>query len=144
MEIINHITTKLKFGSIHYSLNYVKTSIYFCRSYLIKLGIINHQFNYHDILIQYYRTLFFNILLQLIPSKFTLTDPNLGGGFYFYYSLLTNDVTNEVFHDLLQPNFPAERASVRICSNVDHLREFFTQHSGLEVGSKNRSSLISS
>lgn len=72
-------------------------------------------------------------LAKLIPSKFTLTDPNLGGGFYFYYSLLTNDVTNEVFHDLLQPNFPAERASVRICSNVDHLREFFTQHSGLEI-----------
>lgn len=70
---------------------------------------------------------------QLIPSTFTLSDPNLGGGFYFYYSLLSNDVTNEVFQDLLQPNFPAERASVRINSNLDILKAFFAQHVGLEV-----------
>ncbi|RMX45248.1 hypothetical protein pdam_00000823 [Pocillopora damicornis] len=72
-------------------------------------------------------------LAKLVPSSFALPDPNLGGGFYFYYSLLSNDVTNEVFHDLLQPNFPAERASVRIRSNLELLRTFFTQHSGLEV-----------
>ena len=70
---------------------------------------------------------------QLIPSTFTLSDPNLGGGFYFYYSLLSNDVTNEVFQDLLQPNFPAERASVRISSNLEVLKAFFAQHPGLEV-----------
>lgn len=72
-------------------------------------------------------------LAKLVPSRFALPDPNLGGGFYFYYSLLSNDVTNEVFHDLLQPNFPAERASVRIRSNLELLRTFFTQHSGLEI-----------
>ena len=73
------------------------------------------------------------IYSQLIPSTFTLSDPNLGGGFYFYYSLLSNDVTNEVFQDLLQPNFPAERASVRINSNLEVLTAFFAQHAGLEV-----------
>ena len=71
---------------------------------------------------------------QLIPSTFTLPDPRMNGGFYFYYSLLSNDVTNEMFYDLLQPNFPAERASVRINSTLDLLRTFFAQHSGLEVG----------
>ncbi|KAJ7339657.1 hypothetical protein OS493_006064 [Desmophyllum pertusum] len=72
-------------------------------------------------------------LAKLIPSTFTLSDPNLGGGFYFYYSLLSNDVTNEAFQDLLQPNFPAERASVRINSNLELLKAFFAQHAGLEV-----------
>lgn len=72
-------------------------------------------------------------LAKLIPSTFTLSDPNLGGGFYFYYSLLSNDVTNEVFQDLLQPNFPAERASVRINSNLEVLKAFFAQHPGLEI-----------
>jgi len=72
-------------------------------------------------------------LAKLIPSTFTLSDPSLGGGFYFYYSLLSNDVTNEVFHDLLQPNFPAERASVRINSTLEQLKVFFAQHAGLEI-----------
>ncbi|XP_015753947.1 PREDICTED: centrosomal protein of 120 kDa-like [Acropora digitifera] len=72
-------------------------------------------------------------LAKLIPSTFTLPDPRMNGGFYFYYSLLSNDVTNEMFYDLLQPNFPAERASVRINSTLDQLRTFFAQHSGLEI-----------
>ncbi|XP_068693226.1 centrosomal protein of 120 kDa-like isoform X1 [Montipora foliosa] len=72
-------------------------------------------------------------LAKLIPSTFILSDPRTNGGFYFYYSLLSNDVTNEVFFDLLQPNFPPERASVRLNSTLDHLRAFFTQHSGLEI-----------
>lgn len=54
-------------------------------------------------------------------------------GYFFYFSLLGNDVTNETFHDLIHPNFPAERASVKIRSNVDTLRAFFSCQPGIQV-----------
>ena len=66
---------------------------------------------------------------QLIPTNIPLPTP----GFFFYYSLLGNDVTNEAFFDLLNPTFPAERASVRLRSNVDVLRAFFSSQPGIEV-----------
>ncbi|XP_052280654.1 centrosomal protein of 120 kDa-like [Dreissena polymorpha] len=69
-------------------------------------------------------------LAQLIPS--TLALPS-GNGFFFYFSLFGNDVTNEVFHDLINPQFPAERASVRVRSSVEALRMFFTSQPGLQV-----------
>ena len=62
--------------------------------------------------------------------------PPNANGYFFYYSLLGNDVTNEAFHDLLNPNFPAERASVRMRSSVDALRLFFQHQPGIEVMSK--------
>ncbi|XP_063956230.1 centrosomal protein of 120 kDa-like [Lytechinus pictus] len=46
-------------------------------------------------------------------------------GFFFSYSLLGNHVTNDSFHDLTNPTFPAERASVRLRSSVDLLRIYF-------------------
>jgi len=57
-----------------------------------------------------------------------------GGGYFFYFSLFGNDVTNEVFHDLINPQFPAERASVRVRSSVEAIRMFFTSQPGLQVG----------
>ncbi|XP_032233962.1 centrosomal protein of 120 kDa isoform X2 [Nematostella vectensis] len=72
-------------------------------------------------------------LAKLVPSSFSLPDPKLGGGFYFYYSLLGNDVTNEAFFDLLNPNFPPERASVRINATLPALKAFLSSHSGLQV-----------
>ena len=42
-------------------------------------------------------------------------------------------MTNEAFFDLLNPTFPAERASVRLRSNVDVLRAFFSSQPGIEV-----------
>ena len=66
---------------------------------------------------------------QLIPTNIPLPT----SGFFFYYSLLGNDVTNEAFFDLLNPTFPAERASVRLRSNVDVLRAFFSSQPGIEV-----------
>ncbi|KAK3728976.1 hypothetical protein QZH41_008720, partial [Actinostola sp. cb2023] len=72
-------------------------------------------------------------LAKLIPSSFKLSDPKQGGGFYFYYSFLGNDVSNAAFHDLLQPNFPPERATVRIKSTLTILKAFFGTHNGLEV-----------
>nr|XP_022334078.1 centrosomal protein of 120 kDa-like [Crassostrea virginica] len=70
-------------------------------------------------------------LTQLIPSSQPL--PPTVSGYFFYFSLLGNDVTNETFHDLINPNFPAERASVKIRSNVDTLRAFFTCQPGLQI-----------
>nr|KAG5699532.1 hypothetical protein BaRGS_033728 [Batillaria attramentaria] len=72
-----------------------------------------------------------NNLTQLVPTSSAL--PLASGGFFFYYSLLGNDVTNEAFSDLLSPAFPAERASVRIRSNVDALRLFFNHQPGLQI-----------
>lgn len=53
--------------------------------------------------------------------------------FFFYYSLLGNDVTNEPFNDLINPNFEPERASVRIRSSVEILRIYLALHSKLQV-----------
>ncbi|XP_076443605.1 centrosomal protein of 120 kDa-like isoform X2 [Babylonia areolata] len=72
-----------------------------------------------------------NNLPQLVPSSMPL--PAASSGFFFYYSLLGNDVTNETFSDLLSPAFPAERASVRIRSSVDALRAFFSHQPGLQI-----------
>lgn len=55
--------------------------------------------------------------------------------FFFYYSLLGNDVTNEPFTDLINPNFEPERASVRIRSSIEVLRAYFFAHSKLKVSS---------
>ncbi|XP_064619737.1 centrosomal protein of 120 kDa-like isoform X2 [Lineus longissimus] len=70
-------------------------------------------------------------LPQLIPASQPL--PLSGNGYFFYYSLLGNDITNETFFDLLNPNFPPERASVKVKSNSDFLRAFFEQQPGIQV-----------
>ncbi|XP_071098431.1 centrosomal protein of 120 kDa-like [Haliotis cracherodii] len=69
-------------------------------------------------------------LAQLIPSTLPLP---ASGGYFFYYSLLGNDVTNESFADLINPSFPAERASVRLRSSVDALRVFFHSQPGIQI-----------
>lgn len=68
-------------------------------------------------------------ILQLVPTNVPLP----ATGYFFYYSLLGNDVTTEVFHDLLSPSFPAERASVRLSGHLDLVRQFFASQPGLEV-----------
>ncbi|XP_019615262.1 PREDICTED: centrosomal protein of 120 kDa-like isoform X2 [Branchiostoma belcheri] len=70
-------------------------------------------------------------LPQLVPMSMPL--PSRGSGFFFYYSLLGNDVTNESFHNLLNPDFPAERASVRVRSSVQVLRLFLAAQPGLQI-----------
>ena len=65
----------------------------------------------------------------MIPSSVPLPS----SGYFFYYSLLGNDVTNELFFDLVQPSFPPERASVKIRSSVETLRAFFAGQPGLQV-----------
>ena len=56
-----------------------------------------------------------------------------GQGFYFQYSLFGNNVSSDVFSDLLQPNFSPERASVRIRSPLKLLRVFLKNFPGIKV-----------
>lgn len=53
--------------------------------------------------------------------------------FFFYYSLLGNDVTNEPFTDLINPDFEPERASVKIRSSIDVLKAYFLVNSKFQV-----------
>ena len=66
---------------------------------------------------------------QLIPTSIPLAS----SGYFFYYSLLGNDVTNETFYDLLSPSFPPERASVKVRSSVEALRAFFVSQPGVQL-----------
>lgn len=68
-------------------------------------------------------------LNKLIPN----TNLKPSKGFYFYYSLFENEVLSECFADLSSPDFPAERASVRILSSVKVLSAFFEQYPTLEI-----------
>ncbi|NXX85989.1 CE120 protein, partial [Urocolius indicus] len=70
-------------------------------------------------------------LEQLVPSTMKL--PERRPEFFFYYSLLGNDVTNEPFTDLINPNFDPERASVRIRSRADVLQVYLCAQSKLQI-----------
>uniref|UniRef100_A0A8B9ZLK7 Centrosomal protein of 120 kDa n=1 Tax=Anas zonorhyncha TaxID=75864 RepID=A0A8B9ZLK7_9AVES len=70
-------------------------------------------------------------LEQLVPSTMKL--PERQPEFFFYYSLLGNDVTNETFTDLINPNFEPERASVRIRSTADVLQVYLCAQSKLQI-----------
>ncbi|XP_068025051.1 centrosomal protein of 120 kDa isoform X1 [Melanerpes formicivorus] len=70
-------------------------------------------------------------LEQLIPCTMKL--PVQRPEFYFYYSLLGNDVTNEPFTDLINPNFEPERASVRIRSTAHVLKMYLCGQAKLQI-----------
>ncbi|XP_041644369.1 centrosomal protein of 120 kDa [Cheilinus undulatus] len=70
-------------------------------------------------------------LEHLIPSTMKLSAE--GSGFFFYYSLLGNDITSEPFYSLLSPDFEPERASVRIRSSKQILQTFLSQQPSLEI-----------
>ncbi|MEQ2165069.1 hypothetical protein GOODEAATRI_013276 [Goodea atripinnis] len=70
-------------------------------------------------------------LEQLIPSTKKLSAED--SGFFFYYSLLGNDITSEPFHNLLSPDFEPERASVRIRSSEQVLQAFLSQQPSLQI-----------
>nr|XP_046241768.1 centrosomal protein of 120 kDa [Scatophagus argus] len=70
-------------------------------------------------------------LEQLIPSTMKLSAE--GSEFFFYYSLLGNDITSEPFHNLLSPDFEPERASVRIRSSMRILQTFLSQQPSLQI-----------
>ncbi|XP_050974099.1 centrosomal protein of 120 kDa [Labeo rohita] len=70
-------------------------------------------------------------LERLISSSTKLSSE--GSEFFFYYTLLGNDVTSEPFQNLLSPNFEPERASIRIRSNERVLRLFLSQQPCLQI-----------
>lgn len=75
--------------------------------------------------------LIISLTLQLVPSTMKLSAQ--GSDFFFYYSLLGNDITSEPFHNLLSPDFEPERASVRIRSSKRILKAFLSQQPSLQV-----------
>ncbi|PIK47213.1 putative centrosomal protein [Apostichopus japonicus] len=70
-------------------------------------------------------------LTELVPTTIPL--PHRESGFFFFYQLFGNDVTNEIFKDLINPSFACERASVHLRSNVEVLRAFFEKEAKLEI-----------
>ncbi|KAF4014856.1 hypothetical protein G4228_006162 [Cervus hanglu yarkandensis] len=103
------------------------------------VAVLNEEGGYHqigpagsctDFFIMSVTIAFATQLEQLIPCTMKL--PERQPEFFFYYSLLGNDVTNEPFNDLINPNFEPERASVRIRSSVEILRVYLTLHSKLQ------------
>ncbi|KAG7481475.1 hypothetical protein MATL_G00067000 [Megalops atlanticus] len=70
-------------------------------------------------------------LEQLIPTTMKLSQE--GSEFFFYYTLLGNDITSEPFHNLISPNFEPERASVRVRSSANVLRAFLSQQPDLQI-----------
>ncbi|KAJ0068132.1 hypothetical protein NL108_016283, partial [Boleophthalmus pectinirostris] len=70
-------------------------------------------------------------LQQLIPCDLKLSAE--GSDYFFYYTLLGNDITSEPFHSLLAPAFEPERASVRIRSSKQVLHRFLRQEKSLQI-----------
>ncbi|XP_017374929.1 centrosomal protein of 120 kDa isoform X2 [Cebus imitator] len=104
------------------------------------MAVLNEEGGYHQIGPAEYCTdsfimsvtiAFATQLEQLIPCTMKL--PERQPEFFFYYSLLGNDVTNEPFNDLINPNFEPERASVRIRSSVEVLRVYLALQSKLQI-----------
>ncbi|XP_017577309.1 centrosomal protein of 120 kDa isoform X1 [Pygocentrus nattereri] len=103
-------------------------------------AVLNEDEGYHqigpadlckDMFILSVTVAFATNLEQLISSSAKLASE--GSEFFFFYSLLDNDVTSEPFQNLISPNFEPERASVRIRSNDKLLRAFFSQQQNLQI-----------
>ncbi|XP_029797631.1 centrosomal protein of 120 kDa isoform X2 [Suricata suricatta] len=104
------------------------------------VAVLNEEGGYHQIgpaehctdsFVMSVTIAFATQLEQLIPCTMKL--PERQPEFFFYYSLLGNDVTNEPFNDLINPNFEPERASVRIRSSLEILRVYLALQSKLQI-----------
>lgn len=104
------------------------------------VAVLNEEGGYHqigpaerctDAFVMSVTIAFATQLEQLIPCTMKL--PERQPEFFFYYSLLGNDVTNEPFSDLINPNFEPERASVRIRSSVEVLRVYLALQPKLQI-----------
>ncbi|KAM6930484.1 centrosomal protein of 120 kDa [Xenentodon cancila] len=84
-----------------------------------------------DIFILSVTVAFASKLEQLVPATVKLSSED--SGFFFYYSLLGNDITSEPFHNLLSPDFEPERASVRIRSSKPVLQGFLSKQPSLQI-----------
>ncbi|XP_038625571.1 centrosomal protein of 120 kDa isoform X2 [Tachyglossus aculeatus] len=104
------------------------------------VAVLNEEEGYHqigpaesckDFFVMSVTVAFATQLEQLIPCTMKLPERQVE--FFFYYSLLGNDVTNEPFNDLMNPNFEPERASVRIRSSVEFLQVYLSAQSKLQI-----------
>ncbi|XP_074062052.1 centrosomal protein of 120 kDa isoform X2 [Macrotis lagotis] len=104
------------------------------------VAVLNEEEGYHqigpaeycrDFFVMSVTIAFATQLEQLIPCTMKL--PERQPEFFFYYSLLGNDVTNEPFNDLINPDFEPERASVRIRSSIEVLRIYLSFHPKLQI-----------
>lgn len=68
-------------------------------------------------------------LLQLSSPLETASNSS----FYFYYSFLGNEITTQKFYNLSQPNFPAERVSIRLKASPADLQTFMAESGKLIV-----------
>ncbi|CAF2992351.1 unnamed protein product [Rotaria sp. Silwood2] len=68
-------------------------------------------------------------LIHLIPSS---TNLNTQVGYFFDYALFGNKIKTETFHNLIEPEFYPERASVRIRSSIQLLRSYFETYHPIE------------
>ena len=55
------------------------------------------------------------------------------GDFYFYYTFLGNEIVTQRFSDLNQPNFPAERVSIRLQCTEQDLQTFLKESGNLII-----------
>uniref|UniRef100_A0A8C8GWL9 Centrosomal protein of 120 kDa n=1 Tax=Oncorhynchus tshawytscha TaxID=74940 RepID=A0A8C8GWL9_ONCTS len=92
---------------------------------------IGHQDYCTDLFVLSVTVAFATKLEQLIPSTMKLVGE--GSEFFFYYTLLGNDITSEPFQNLISPSFEPERASVRIRSSDPVLLTFLSLQPSLQV-----------
>ncbi|XP_064830686.1 centrosomal protein of 120 kDa [Oncorhynchus masou masou] len=92
---------------------------------------IGHEDYCTDLFVLSVTVAFATKLEQLIPSTMKLVGE--GSEFFFYYTLLGNDITSEPFQNLISPNFEPERASVRIRSSDPVLLAFLSLQPCLQV-----------
>ncbi|CAF3542650.1 unnamed protein product [Rotaria sp. Silwood1] len=68
-------------------------------------------------------------LIHLVSSS---TNLNTQDEYFFDYALFGNRIKTETFHNLIQPEFYPERASVRIRSSIQLLRSYFETYHPIE------------
>ncbi|KAJ3278582.1 hypothetical protein HK104_002204 [Borealophlyctis nickersoniae] len=64
-----------------------------------------------------------------------LNDPSppSDNGYYFFYTFLGNEIVTEKFRNLNNPNFPAERVSIRLRASLNDLKTFLNDISKLII-----------
>ncbi|CAB1320216.1 unnamed protein product [Coregonus sp. 'balchen'] len=92
---------------------------------------IGHEDHCTDLFVLSVTVAFATKLEQLIPSTMKLAGE--GSEFFFYYTLLGNDITSEPFQNLMSPSFEPERASVRIRSSDPVILAFLSLQPSLQV-----------
>ncbi|KAL2092860.1 hypothetical protein ACEWY4_012658 [Coilia grayii] len=102
--------------------------------------VLNEEEGYHqlgpadsctDIFVLSVTVAYASKLEQLIGQTTQLSRE--GTDFFFYYTLLGNDITSEPFQNVVTPSFEPERASVRIRSSEKIVRTYLSQQPNLEI-----------